>query len=896
MKKINSISIKDNFIKVFTDKFLFKDGINDYSRICVVFPGKRPFLYLQRFLAEKIKASFYPPRMLTINEFINYITEKRYPGLHLINEIDGIWGLYNIIVNEKGIKLFHNKISSGGRDFFTLYPWVKKIYEFINQTDIEDVPDAVLKNIQHNAEIGYSVPDQINELFQNIVMLRKSFHSWLKENHLYTRGYSYLQAGDIIKECALDEFEEIYFTGLFALTGTEKQIIKKLLKDNSAKLIWHGSPQKWGILNDLQNYFDEEVCFVDQVEAGKKRTVEVYSAFDYHSESHLVYEILHKKDIIRNTAIVSPLNDTLFPILSFAVDRILAEKKVDKFNISLDYPVSKTSLFTMIKNLADCQISSRSKKKEQYFYIEAYLEFFNNPFIKNIQINKIFLRDITRRIRDTVADCNSDLYSRSFLKSDEIEEHLEKAQREVLGDIHAVFFHAPGSASTLKEICISIEKILDHILRNSEIKSYILSGEIFNLFYETLSILRSGTLSDEAFTGSIERKRLWEFFLRFMEDNSIRFNTVPLQDLEIIGMLETRNLNFEHVIILDMQEGIVPVEKKIDPLIPVSILEDISLPSPEFQQEIYEYYFYRLVENAKELHLLYLETPQSDRSRYIERMIWDEEKEGKMLNVKKINTAKFRIELMTAKLKDEDGIIKDASVMSKLNKMEFSPSAVDNFLFCQIKFYYSNILDLTLRDQVHTDIDSMDRGTIIHNILKDLFNGFKGRFLSRKDYPDVAALFKDIFKKQFGNKESSGEFYLFKKMAFIKLNQFLEDSIRNNEDEFKVIETEKKLNTVYQFDDYNIKVKGRIDRIDIQKSKGALEYLIIDYKTGNSGNSFGFKEALLEEENLEIIRKTVKTFQLPLYIYLYLQNNSDISLDQIDAQLVFLGGLIRMTK
>ncbi len=888
MKKIISISFKNNFIKIFTEQLLFREGIKDYSKICVVFPGKRPFLYLRKYLADKVKTSFYPPRMLSVNEFINYLTEKKYPELSIINEIDGVWGLYKIISETQFCGLFKEYYKDF--DFLNVYPWVKKIYSFINQIDIEDIKNNVLKNLQDNAEIGYNIPKQINDLFLNIVDLRKKFHQWLEKNQLFTRGYSYLKARKIISNENLSEFNEIYFTGLFALTATEKQIIKKLLKENKAHLIWHGSPDKWGILKDLQNYFKEEIEYFKEKSNFQKQNIKIYSAFDFHSESQQVYEVLKQEKEIKDTVVVTPFHDTLFPLLSFAVDRILTEKKVDKFNISLDYPLSKTSLFFLIKNLIHCHISSRQKGSSIYYYTEAYLHFFNNPFIKNIQIKKIYVRDIIRKIKNILMNSDSPLYNKTFIKLDEIENALDKTNRENIKELHSVFFKGLEAASDLKDVCKCIEDILDYILKFSEVKSYILSGEIFNLLFDNLMKMQFNKFSSEIFSTYENRKKLLEFFLKLMEQNSLRFGTVPLQDLEIVGMLETRNLNFKNVLILDMQEGVIPVGRKIDPLIPVSILKDIGMPSLEFHEEIYEYYFYRLIENAETLHLFYLETPEMDRSRYIERIIWEKEKESKKLNVEKINKVKYKIRLMLNSQKD--GIVKDKHIMKKIINMEFSSSVIDNYLFCPIKFYYRNILNLTIPETISVDIDASDRGKVIHNILKELFNKFKGRFINKNNYYEIWDEFQSIFKEQFKNKVHTGEYYLFKKMAFIKLKQFIDKNIKNMKYEFKTLETEKNLGSVYSFDDYNIKIRGRIDRIDKVRDDTREEYMIIDYKTGNSPakKMFTYKPCLIKEQNVEIIREYIKSFQLPLYIYLY-RLNYDIPMELLNAKLIYLGDL-----
>ncbi len=516
MKKIISISTSDNFIKVFTEELLFEKGKKDYSDTCVIFPGKRPFLYMRKTLAGMTGSAFYPPKMFTIDEFIEYITEKEHPGSCKINRIDGIWKLFHIIHDNKLLQSITDLKKNRYTDFLDFYPWVKKIYDFINMADIEDVEDKTLKNIQDNAEIGYNVPEQINTLFINIVKIRSLFHNFLEEENLFSRGYEYLKAKEIIERTDPDEFKKIYFAGLFGLTGTEKKIIKKLLSKNKAHLIWHGHPDQWGILKDLKDYFNEEMEIIKKEKAGKEKNIHLYSAFDFHSESELVYRILKKEKKIEDTVIVAPKNDTLFPLLSFAVDRLILENKIDKFNISLDYPVNKTSLFSLVKNLIESQLNIRKKEDKTLFYTKSYINFLSNPFIKNIKLGKTPFREVLKKIRDILTDHKSRLYNRIFIRLDEIEASLDKPFKEIVNQLHEVFFKNPLSALSVKDICSSIEKSLDFILNKSDIRSYILSGRIFNLLFEELLALKESSFALEKFPTNDGRSKLWVFFLKLI--------------------------------------------------------------------------------------------------------------------------------------------------------------------------------------------------------------------------------------------------------------------------------------------------------------------------------------------------------------------------------------------
>ena len=121
------------------------------------------------------------------------------------------------------------------------------------------------------------------------------------------------------------------------------------------------------------------------------------------------------------------------------------------------------------------------------------------------------------------------------------------------------------------------------------------------------------------------------------------FETKPIEDLEIIGVLESRNISFDTVIMLDVNEGIMPQAKKINPLIPLGIYDILGIPSPEYNEEIFRYYFYRLVRSARDVHLLYIDSEEKPRSRYIEQLIWEQERATQTINAIKVDKKTYKI-------------------------------------------------------------------------------------------------------------------------------------------------------------------------------------------------------------------------------------------------------------
>jgi hypothetical protein len=189
------------------------------------------------------------------------------------------------------------------------------------------------------------------------------------------------------------------------------------------------------------------------------------------------------------------------------------------------------------------------------------------------------------------------------------------------------------------------------------------------------------------------------------------------------------------------------------------------------------------------------------------------------------------------------------------------------------------------------EIDALKRGTIIHDLLNEIFIPFQNKIISSSDYPDIKKALEMQVKKYFKENIHSGEDYLFQKILITKLNQYIYKFIKKINHKFKICETEITLKADYKLQKIDVPFKGRIDRIDQLYISEEPVRMIIDYKTGNSSQKFKYTDKLIEESNIEIIRKYIQSLQLPVYIYLYMQENPETKIEHIDAQLMFLGDL-----
>jgi len=871
MKKIYSIPFGADFVEELK-KLIIHDQ-KPLSHKAIVFSGKRPSLYLKKALAEGRDQPFYPPDCYSVAEFIDYITRKKYYDYIDLEYTDAVWFLYQVI---QLLNAFHEH-SFTRKGFGEFFYWGRHILDFINQLDIENVSNSRLHALEGNAEIGYDVPESVNELLMNIGIIRDGFHEALAENRCFTGGYKYLCALEVIGDEPLDEFERVYFAGLFALSGTEREIVRNIWLKDKGEIILEGNPDNWHILKELIPHFGAEVETIGCI-ASKPEHIQIHSALDVHSEVLKIHDILN---VVKSNkaAVVLPLSESLFPLLTFAVDR--TDKR---YNISLQYPFARTSVFDLIEQVINAQMTRRGKG---FYSAKDYLHVILNPFVKNLHPDidlRALLLHVERSLKGEMFEKGT--LNKPFITLKEIETECELATDKYLNKIHKIFFKNFENVKNLYEIVESLEEMLEYVLNHTPIRSYILSGEIFKTAFEFSEKLKQARFCRETFSFDDEenKKTLYDFTLNYLKTIGLPFETKPIEELEIIGMLETRNLSFDTVIMLDVNEGIMPQPKKVDPLVPLGVYESLGIPTPEYNEEIYRYYFYRLINSAKNVHLLYIDAEDKQRSRYIEQILWEKEKSKKVLNAIPVESSSFKINLKPREILPE--FKKSIDIIRQLKNKTYSPSSIDDFIVCPVLFYFKHILNFEQKKEISGNIDALDRGTIIHRILLDTFEMFKGKEVTVAAFKDITDRMNNVVEERFKDKVVTGDYYLFKRLTAYKLESFLRKNIREAGRPFIIKHLEAVINdAAIDSGTFPVSLKGRIDRIDFYPDNG--EYIIIDYKTGGSKQ---YLQSIVDKTDfysLDDIHRKVNSFQLPIYVYLFL-NTHPVSLDSVNAKLILL--------
>ncbi|OGS21434.1 MAG: hypothetical protein A3J83_08460 [Elusimicrobia bacterium RIFOXYA2_FULL_40_6] len=873
MNRIVTYNFGENLIQNLAD-FVDKNYLQknrDISRLAFVFGGKRPSLFLKKELAKRSGKSFFSPKFFSINEFIQYIVQKK-DNYTALSDLDMSYCIYNIA--KKAVP----EILKGKEKFSQFLPWAEEILTFIDKLDTEDIQLESLKNIQFKAEIGYDVPETINKLLENIISIRNSFHKTLKENKTCSNGIICILASQYIKEANLDEFDDILFCDLFYLNKTEQTIVKELYDKGKGILFFQGSQKEWPILENNSKVFNTEIGpDFSVLKEGNRAAIAIHSGFDVHSQVCLAREIL--KDLLKEesnpekTVIVLPDSGNVVPLLSEI------SSVVKDFNVSLGYPLRRSPLYSLFV----CISSAQNTKLDNEYYTKDYLKLLSDPFAKNLALSDdpSVTRVIVHKIEELITGSQDNILSgRLFINPKDVETSKELAGliadnlqsmgltlkkeeiENIIKKLHEILFYSWEKIDNLEDFSANLEIFLNKLIDSGMLEKYPPNLKIADKLFSIRDEFKNSSFSGEKFT----KEEIFKIFENKIQNEIISFSGSPLKGLQILGLYETRGLNFENVIIMDVNESVLPRLGVNEPLIPREIMLSLGHGGLENDEEIQRYHFKRLISAAKRVHLVYNENKEDDKekSRLIEEILWDRQKESGKIDVLSIKRAGFKVKIQPGRKEVE----KTGSIIAFLKDYPYSPTSIDSYLECPMKFYFKYVLGLEEKDELLDEPEGADVGNFVHNLLEETYKQFgNSNFLIDKKFETYfLGRFEEYFEEFFGNKMKADAFLL-KEVLEYRLKKYLryEKEERNVK---KILALERTLKETIKLDCGEFKFNLRIDRIDQLQDESIL---IVDYKTG-SGAKIPAKKLYdigpEEFQTREDIRKKIKSFQLPLYVHL----------------------------
>ncbi|MDR2395450.1 MAG: PD-(D/E)XK nuclease family protein [Endomicrobium sp.] len=859
MSQIINIGSCENVIN-FTANYV----AGSLNKLALISGGKRPFLFIKKQLTNIKQTSFFPPECFTNDEFVESTIFDNTDFIK-ISDIEAAFIIFEIVKNDFPY-LLKDKFS-----FVSFIDWSFEIFYFIEQLDLEMVSEDKLKTIKANAEIGYDVPETINELLKNIFQIRKIFHETLDKTSKITKGYSFLKATSFNVDVLSKEFDEIILITPFYLYKTEIEIFKKLYKESKLTILTQGNPKEYTVLENLYKHFGQNILIRKQ----KKNDYQlnIYSAPDDQSQAALLKNLISKysDEQLDKTIVVIP--DT--QILQAVVSEISAV--TDKYNVAAGYPISKTAVYSLLDSIIEAQLS----KKDNYYYSKDVIKTLTNPLFKNMRFfqDSSLSRIVVHKIEKSLGQSsNSNLSGKTFISFQDILNdtnlinEITFTASEVIGQVYCQkvagilneiwksFFSSWENVDNLYLLSDTISLFLEKVHRLSAASSYPLNVEAIDILLSISKQIKFGDLCKVKF----EKEELFSLFRKLTKDKKIILPGSPLKSLQILGLLESRNLPFENVFIVGMKDSSLPAIKKEASLIPKDIMYALGIEITKKEYEIQKYHFNKIISGAKNVTLIYPDNDKDERSRFVESIIWEKQLAQKDINT--INVSKFVLPKFTVKISLKRKYKKTKEIKEYLVKLPYTYSKVDTYLNCRLKFYFMYVLLLDNAKEVGQEIDASDIGNFIHDFLKETFY----EKLTSQEVQN--ANFEQHFLETLKNKFDNSASFKFREDAFMiqevlvhRMRKFLHNEKFRR---YKIFACEKRYTSDIVLESGKIyNLESRIDRIDeIDNS-----YSIFDYKTGNIKANIVNKKHF---ENLKIfnrrnIKKAISSLQLPMYKYVF---------------------------
>ena len=563
------------------------------------------------------------------------------------------------------------------------------------------------------------------------------------------------------------------------------------------------------------------------------------------------------------TAVILPDEHLLIPVLNAIPEQI------KRINVTMGYPLAGTPVASLMEYILALQKNIRYVDRRPVFYFRDVLPILNHRYISTTS---------PEMVSNLVKDISEN--NKIYISYDD----LNKTP------LLSILFTPVTAVETFSDYLINVLQELNKAVEGGKLKV-----ESVNSDAEPLSTFNSqlSTIND------LEREFIFHYFAtvnrmkevmreanvkmkidtyfrllkRVTDTITIPFQGEPLSGLQIMGVLETRALDFDRLIILSMNEGIFPLRKAANSFIPYNLRRGFGLPTYEHQDSVWAYHFYRLIYRASHVSLLYdtrsngLQTGEVSRFVHQLHYHYEEPIQNKLVvyNVSSSKTPALQV------AKTEEVMNRLADFRSGGTRA-ISASAVNTYLDCPLKFYFSVVEGIREEEEVSETIESNVFGSILHKVMEELYQPFCGKMVTadllkaiRKDTPmltgAVARAFAEIFFKTDIVRPLTGQNFLIGEMIRKYVEKVLERDAKQTP--FRYIESEKKIKCLFPLTDKsNIQLKGFIDRIDEVRDV----VRIIDYKSGSGTTQFTSVEALFDKADTDRSKAVMQVF---MYAWMY---------------------------
>ena len=849
-KKLNKRQKPSGYMETFLKQVahdLYNKTEGNFTKVAIVFPNKRASLFFNEYLAQESDCPIWSPTYVSISELF-----RQSSDLSIADPIKLVCDLYKVFQKATGSKETLDDFYFWGEmliadfddadknmaDTHALFSNLKDLNELMDNYDfLEEGQKEALSQFFHNFSIN-----QVTELKQRFISMWNvlgdiytEYKALLESQSIAYEGMLYKQVIEQLDVEALP-YNKYIFVGFNVLNKVEHTLFKKLNEAGKAMFYWdydtfylNKTPHEAGefIRRNLRDFPSElPASFFDNLNQPKEVTF-IESPTENGQVRYLpqwIRENLTSQE--KETAVVLCNEALLQPVLHALPDN------VKHINITMGFPLSQTPAYSFVNALMELHTSGYNPNNGRYLFAEV-ISVLKHPYTRQLSPE-------AEKLEQTLTRDNRFYPLPSELKQDNVLELLFTPRRNNL-DLCSMLSEALKEVAVIyQQQAASHSDAFDQLYRESLFKTYTL----VNRFH---TLIESKELNVQA--GTFQR-----LLTRVMSSSSIPFHGEPAIGMQVMGVLETRNLDFRHLIMLSVNEGQLPKAGGDSSFIPYNLRKAFGMTTIDHKIAVYAYYFYRLMQRAEKVTLVYNTATdginRGELSRFMLQFLieWGYPVLRKQLEA--AQSPQDSTPIIIEKTPDVMERMKSVFDIRNNPKALISPSALNCYLDCPLKFYYKYVALLSAPDEVTADIDSAKFGSIFHYAAEHIYKDLTahGKLISRenletllKDEVRLQTYVDNGFKELFFNLPQNEQpeyngIQLINSAVIVKyIQQLLRNDLRYAP--FTFVGSEQRIfeNIEIYTPSGNIqsRIGGIIDRID---SKGE-SLRIVDYKTGGDADT-----------------------------------------------------------
>ncbi|MFD0863270.1 PD-(D/E)XK nuclease family protein [Sungkyunkwania multivorans] len=847
-------------MKTFLSEVIAKalQSYDDISKVTFILPSKRACVFLKDELTKQLDRTTFSPQIMSIEDFVGNLS-----NLRPCSNTQLLFEFYSSYLRLTP--------ASDQESFDTFSKWAQIILQDFNEIDRYLIPHkTIFSHLSAIQDINHwSLQNDKSKLVANYLKFwRKlsdyyeSFSDDLVARGIGYQGLIYREAVENLEYYLQSNEQQHVFVGFNALNTAEQNIIKEMLQQGKAEIYWDVDEL---FFNDKEHdaslflrryryewkHFENNPFNWVSTHFSGEKNIQLIGVPKNFSQAKYTGELLTKIHAERpdysNTAVVLADESLLLPTLNSLPE------EVERLNITMGYPLKDTPTASFFEGL----FQLNNKKKKDSFYFKDVIAILSHPMSKALFTieGKDFTIGIIRKIQEQ---------NISYISA----ERLQNIASEAAETLELIFPKtALQSIDDFISNCLTLIKKLKGNYQKNESKHLLLLEYLYR-FYELFNQVR---LLNEKYGHIKDLKTLLGVYHELLRYETLDFQGEPLEGLQMMGMLETRVLDFETVIITSVNEGILPSGKSNNSFIPFDVKKHYGLPTFKEKDAIYTYHFYRLLQRAQNIFVLYNIDNDGfnagEKSRFIMQLAIEQQPAHKT----RAYVISPQTETIVSNLKHIDKTDGMMLQIKNLASKGFSPTTLTNYIRNPIDFYYEKLLGISKPEEVEETIAANTLGTVVHDALEILYTPLVGKKLEADElqelFPKIDPLIKELFSKSYGE----GNIHFGKNLIIFHVaKRFIENFIYHEIDELKsgnsikILALESDLHTQIDIPElaFPVAIRGKVDRLD--EFNGVIR--VIDYKTGK------VEKSQLSVEEWEFLmtdyKKYSKSIQVLCYAYM----------------------------